>query len=65
MRRVNVEFPDKVYGELDDLSHAKNKSKAQVLRDAIAMEAWIEKIRQDGGRLLVERNGQVTEVVLR
>jgi len=63
--RVNVDMPSKVYRELDELSEARGKSKAQILRDAVSLEAWIDDIQKDGGRLLVERDGQVTEVRLR
>jgi len=63
--KVNVDFPDKVYSELDKLASRKSKSKAQVLRDAIALESWIDSVHQSGGKLLVERDGKISEVVIR
>jgi len=63
--RVNFDMPDKVYHELEELAEDKGKSKAQVLRDAIALESWVAEVKQDGGTLLVERNGKITQVVLR
>lgn len=63
--KVNVDFPDKVYSELGKLASHKSKSKAQVLRDAIALESWIAEIHQSGGKLLVERDGKISEVLLR
>ncbi len=63
--RVNVDFPESVYSELEYLASRSGKTKAQVLRDAIALEAWFEKTRQEGGHVLVEREGNVREVMVR
>jgi len=63
--RVNFDMPENVFDELTELSEDKGKSKAQVLRDAIALESWVAEIKESGGHLLIERDGKVTEVVLR
>jgi len=63
--RVNFDMPENVYHELTELAEDKGKSKAQVLRDAIALESWIAEIKENGGHLMVERDGKLTEVVLR
>jgi len=63
--RVNFDMPQNVYDELTELSEDKGKSKAQVLRDAIALESWVADIKENGGNLLIERDGKITQVVLR
>lgn len=64
-RRVNVNFSEVVYRMLDELAKRKGTTMAEVLRDAIALEKWVEDERAQGGRILVERNGEVRELVLR
>ena len=63
--RVNVEFPEKIYAQLERLARTTGKSKAQVIRDALALEAWLQETREEGGHILVERDGKVREVVVR
>ena len=63
--RVNVTFSDPIYGALSDLAETKNKSMAEVLRDAIALEKWFAETTKAGGRVLVERDGKTIEIVLR
>lgn len=64
-RRVNVNFSESVYRALEELATRKNKSMAEVLRDAVALEKWVQDARDEGARILVERNGKTRELVLR
>lgn len=65
-RRVSVNFSDEAYEALENLAHEKNSTMAEVLRDAISLEQWVEQIRQDkNSRLLIERDGTLREIVLR
>jgi hypothetical protein len=64
MRRVNVNFSDQAYETLERLAHQTGKSMSDVLRDAIALKAWFEQTRAEGGHVLVERpDGKVREVI--
>ena len=65
MRRVNVNFAESTYGILEELARKRGKSMAEVLRDAIALEKWIEDARAEGARLLIRQNGETREIVLR
>ena len=38
---------------------------SEVLRDAISLEAYAEKVREEGNRLLVEDDGKFREIVIR
>jgi len=64
VQRVNVNFSEQAYRTLQDLAAASGKSMSEILREAIALKAWFERERSDGGKILVERsNGQVREVI--
>jgi hypothetical protein len=59
----NVTFSEPIYEALRSLAHTKGMTIADVLREAIALEKWFEDARQQGWRLLVERDGKVHELV--
>jgi hypothetical protein len=62
--RVNVNFSEEAWGTLDRLAQRSGKSKSDVLREAIALKAWFEQTRDEGGHVLVERpDGRVREVI--
>jgi len=64
-RRVNMNLPQKTYDELEKLAAEKGKTLSEVIRDALALELWFEQTRDEGGRVLVERNGKAREIVAR
>lgn len=61
--RVNVTFSDPIYAALKKLAEDKGVSMADVLREAIGREKWFEETRKSGGRILVERDGTIREVI--
>jgi len=63
-RRVTVTFSGPTYHTLDELATDKGKSKADVLREAIALEKWFTEATREG-RVLVERDGKTREVIPR
>jgi hypothetical protein len=63
--RVNVNFSEGAYKALDELAQQKGKTMSEVLRDAISLEKWFEDTRAEGGRVLVERDGEAREVIPR
>lgn len=58
-----MNFSDEAYASLKQLSQRSGKTIADTLRDAVALEMWWQKIEAEGGRILVEREGKVREVV--
>lgn len=65
VRQLHVNFSDGAYEALQELCEAQSKTMTEVLRDAITLERWVQQIRDEGGRLLVEqRDGSRREVIL-
>lgn len=65
VHRVNVNFSENAFQALDELSKRKGKSMSDILRDAIALEKWFDDTYREGGKFLVERDGEVREVIPR
>ncbi len=62
--RVNANFSRDAYEILADIAEKRGKSISDVLRDAIAFEKWYQDTIDDGGHVLVERDGgRVLELV--
>lgn len=65
-RRVNVNFSEEAYEALESLARERGTTMAEVLRDAISLEQWVEEVRKDrDARLLIERHGDRRELLLR
>lgn len=64
-RRISAIFAESTYKALEDIAARKGATMAEVLRDAIALEKWVQDTRDEGGRILIERNGKVQELLLR
>jgi hypothetical protein len=59
-----IEFSQEAYEALEKLAQERGISITEVLRDALSHEQWIDELRKDNARLLVERNGETRELVL-
>ncbi len=64
-KRVNVNFSEGAYDDLETIADQQGKSKAEVLRDAIALERLFLDTKHEGGRLLIERDGEIREIIPR
>jgi len=64
-KRLNMNLNQKTYNDLEKLAEAKGKTISDLIRDALALELWFEETREEGGRILVERNGKAREIVSR
>lgn len=64
-RRINAVFSETTFKDLDSLARDQGKSKTEVLRDAVALEKWFEEAKREGSRVLVERDGEIREIVPR
>jgi len=64
-RRVNVNFSAETYETISRIAARKGVTMSEVLRQAIALEDFVEQARVDGARVLVDRKGQINELVLR
>lgn len=65
MRRLNTTFPASVYEAIQQLADDRQTSMSEVLRDAVALERWVDDVQRQGARILIERDGEIREVVLR
>ena len=65
VRRVNVNFSHEAFEMLQSLARRKGTTMSEVLRDAIGLEDWFDETWRSGGRVLVERNGTVHEILSR
>jgi hypothetical protein len=63
--RVNVNFSENAYKTLEDLAQRKGKSMSDVLRDSIALEKWFADTNDEGGKVVVEKDGRAREVIPR
>lgn len=63
--RINAILPAKTYQALETLARDQGKTKTEVLRDAVSLEVWFSQAQEDGHRILVERDGEVREIIPR
>jgi hypothetical protein len=61
--RVSVNFSPSTYKALEELAHAEGENLSDALRDAIALSKWFLDTKREGGKILVERNGAIREIV--
>lgn len=62
-RRTNVYFSDQAFRTLEDLSAQTGLSMSEVIREALKFYRWSLEVRQQGGRIMVERGGVVRELI--
>jgi hypothetical protein len=59
---VTVILSMEAYRTLRELAFNSQKSESEMLRDALALKKYYDDVRRSGGRILVERDGAVTEL---
>ena len=62
-KRVNFILSEGIYKGLEKLAKKKQTSVAEILRDAIALEIWLQKELEQGNTLLVGKGSKFKEVV--
>lgn len=61
---VHVSFSAEVYEMLEEIAHKKGKSVTDVIEDALGLERWYLRTRDEGGKVIIEgKNGDVWELV--
>jgi hypothetical protein len=62
--KLTLALPVEAIETVDKIARESKKTKTQVLREAIALKAFIEQERaQPGTRILIERDGETRELV--
>ena len=65
-KRLNVSFSGNAYDQLSELSDERGTTLSDTVRDAVALEKWVQDATREGGKLLVQdKTGVVREVVVR
>lgn len=63
-QEVTVSFSTEVFEMLENIARKKNKTVTEVIEEAIGLERWYTKTREEGGKVIVEgKNGDKWEIV--
>jgi hypothetical protein len=61
---VHVSFSAELYQMLEEIAQKREKSVTDIIEEAIGLEKWYVKAREEGGRVIVEHpNGNKWELV--
>ncbi len=63
--RINVTLTGAAFEMLEELSARTGKSMSEVIRDALVLERWAQDAIRDGASVLVVKDGETREMVLR
>ena len=63
MARFNIEFSADAAKELEELAAKQQTSKAEIIRKALGLEKWFSETTASGGKILVEKDGKLREVL--
>jgi predicted transcriptional regulator len=58
MAKITVNLPDEVVAAIEAIARAKGISKTEALRQAVSLNAFVEKELNEGARILIERKDQ-------
>ena len=64
-KRVHVNFALRTYETLQRIASRKGGSISEALRQAITLTDYIEHAVEDRAKILIERDGKVSELVIR
>jgi hypothetical protein len=62
--RVTVNLPARVWNDLTSMAERKQISKTEALRQAISTHAIIDRAREEGARVVIERADGTREVIV-
>jgi hypothetical protein len=65
IHQVVVNFSDEAYRTLENLAFRQGKGVAEVLWHSLALAKYFDEVQTQGGRVLVERDRRVHEVIMR
>ncbi len=63
MKRLSFNFAPSTYDALVELARARGISLADALRDSIAVSKWFYDAQKEGGKIVVERENGIREIV--
>jgi len=62
--KFNVNFSPHVYRLVGEMAVEREQTMADVIRDAISLAAWVDDELRQKNRILIDRGGVVTELLL-
>jgi hypothetical protein len=62
-KRVNVNFSEDTFRIIENLARKRGMTVSDVIREAILLEKWFNEMEDEGGRILVERDGKFRELM--
>src|SRR5215467_8012026 len=62
--KFNINFSPHVYRLVGEMALEREQAMADVIRDAISLAAWVDDELRHKNRILIERDGVVTELLL-
>jgi hypothetical protein len=62
--KTTVSLPPEAITTLRELARVRNTTLAEVVRRAITMDKYLAEALQTGSRILVEKEGKTTELVI-
>lgn len=65
VRRVNVNFSAETYEMLAKMAETKGTTMTEILRQAISLAKFADDVAKKGDRILVDRGGKISEVLIR
>lgn len=63
VHRININFTERAHAELREFAAQTGRTISDVIRDGLALACWFDREQTTGGRILVERDGRVREIV--
>lgn len=63
-KKFNVKLSDDAYDALVEMASQTDSSMADVIRDSLGLWRWLIRERRQGGRFLIQRGAEVTELVI-
>jgi Ribbon-helix-helix protein, copG family len=64
VNKFNVTFSESTHGVLSNLAQRMEVSMSEVIREALSVYWWIAKEQSTGGRLLIQRGDEVTQLAI-
>jgi hypothetical protein len=63
--KVSLNLPSSVIRKVRRLSEVQQRTMTEVIRRAIEMEDYVESVREKNGKILVKKDDELSELIIR
>jgi hypothetical protein len=56
-KQINVRFDGPTLAQIEEIARLTGKSVSEILRESVNLSNWLQKERNSGARILIERPG--------